>query len=254
MTPHRWAITILLIGLGSLFLLEGRMDVPIWAYISLIVAFLAVAIYGSSKVDSGYHLKVLTHGPRDRNEVALSFDDGPDPTVTPQVLDILSERGIRAVFFLIGEKVNAHPELVERMHREGHFIGNHSWSHAFFFDLLPTRAMVREIERTSKAIRSITGEPVRSFRPPYGVTNPMLRKAVKRSGLIPVGWDVGSMDSVKRGDKVFRRVLGKTRPGSILLFHDNDEKLVRILPEVLDRLEEKGFSFQSPDQLLQKEL
>ncbi len=254
MTPHHKATLTLILLLGGLLVLDGFYRVPWWLYLLPLFAFLLLAVIGSSRIDSGYHLPTLCHGSRDENRISLSFDDGPDPEVTPKVLDLLKEKGIRASFFVIGRKVQAHPELVERIHREGHFLGNHSWHHGFFFDLLPTRKLVEELDHTSRAIERITGSYPLAFRPPYGVTNPMLKRAVDRLGMLAVGWDVRSMDTTLSADRSAQRVMERLRPGSLLLFHDSDEKVVGILSQVLDRIAQKGYRWVSLEELLERDL
>lgn len=254
MTLHRWATVTLLAVLSILIVLDFSYALPWWGYAIPFLIYGTMATVGSAWVSSGYHMKTLCHGSRREKKVGLSFDDGPHPEVTPQVLEILNERGIKAAFFLIGEQVIAYPELVERIYREGHLIGNHSWSHAFIFDLFPSKRMAIELTRTSEHIASLTGYYPLAFRPPYGVTNPMLRKAVERVGLVPIGWDVRSFDTSKNEKRSLKRVLGRIRSGSLILLHDTDQKMVRILPRLLDGMEEKGYECVRPDRLLQKDL
>lgn len=252
MTPHGWSTTFFLVLLGGLFLTDlWWVGVPLWTYFLLLAIYLFVAVQGSIRIGSGYHLKALCHGSRDKAKVHLSFDDGPDPLVTPQVLDLLKENGVKASFFLIGKKVEAHPELVKRIREEGHMLGNHSWSHSFFFDLYSSTRMYRELEDASLAIERVTGERPYCFRPPYGVSNPMLRKAVKRSGLRVIGWDLRTFDTSRTPGKVMERVERKLRPGSIVLLHDTHPDLVRILPGILALLSEKGLEPADPHELLQ---
>ncbi len=253
MTPHRWTTMLLLAVLSLLLALDLAYEVPWWSYLLPLLVYLGITVIGSTYIDSGHHMEVHCHGARDRKQVGLSFDDGPHPEITPQVLDILQKRGVKAAFFLIGERVEAHPELVERIHREGHLIGNHSWGHGFFFDLLPVKRMTRELTRTSELIASITGVYPTAFRPPYGVTNPMLRKAVERSDAIPVGWDVRSFDTSKSEEASVERVLERVRPGSIILLHDTHQKVLGVLPRLLDGLQEEGHACVRIDQLLQKD-
>lgn len=252
MTPHgRTTIGFLSAAVLLLLLDLLRYPIPIWSYLLLGAVYLTIAAIGSARIDSNYHIPAVCNGPRDRDRIALSFDDGPDPRVTPALLDLLKERDIKASFFLIGKKVKEEPELVERIHREGHHIGNHSWSHSYFFDLFSAKKMARELEDCSEAIRSITGTRPSSFRPPYGVTNPMLRKAVQRSGLRTIGWDVRSLDVNSSEGKCRERILKKVRPGSVILLHDTEEMILKLLPGLIDTLTERGYELRPLEEVLQ---
>ncbi len=254
MTPHHWATLSFVVLLGTLFIVDLSYMVPWWGYGILLLLFGFLVVMGSARIDSGYHVPAYCHGPRNSDMVSLSFDDGPDPEVTPKVLDLLRERGVRASFFLIGEKVEAHPDVVARINREGQFLGGHSWDHSYVFDLYPTRWVLRGIRRCGERIASITGHYPRAFRPPYGVTNPMIRRAVDRSDSIVVGWDIRSFDTSLNARQSVQRVLKRVRGGSLILLHDTDENVVRILPELLKGIEDKGYRPVPLEELLQMDL
>lgn len=176
-------------------------------------------------------------------EVALTFDDGP-AAPTAAILDVLAKEKVPATFFLIGKNITGNEALVKRMANEGHTIGNHSFNHAVGFDWQSAGAMQLELEQTSAAIEAVTGKPVSLFRPPYGVTNPNLAKAVGRIGLRSIGWNLRSMDTVaKEESQLLRKLLRRTRPGSIILLHDRCEITARILPDLVAGLRKKGYTF-----------
>jgi peptidoglycan-N-acetylglucosamine deacetylase len=126
-------------------------------------------------------------------ELALTFDDGPNPAFTPQLLEILASHNVRATFFMLGSRAQAEPTLVRRIAAAGHLIGNHSWSHPNLA-LSSTSRIEQELCRTSQAIEQITGAPVRFFRPPFGARRPAVLRIAKRLGLTPVLWNAMTSD------------------------------------------------------------
>ena len=180
-----------------------------------------------------------------RGEVALTFDDGPDPDVTPRVLDLLDGAGARATFFAIGRRAEACPGLVAETVRRGHRVENHSHTHPHLFACYSWGALRREIERAQDAIAAAAGRPPRLFRAPAGLRNPLLDGVLHRTGLRLVSWTRRGFDAVG-GDPatVARRLLQGLAPGDILLLHDGstvrerggNPQVLEVLPRVLDAL------------------
>jgi peptidoglycan/xylan/chitin deacetylase (PgdA/CDA1 family) len=158
-----------------------------------------------------------------RNEVAITIDDGPDPDVTPKVLDLLDAHSVCATFFCVGCKVEAHPELCRDMIRRGHAVENHSASHRWHFSLLGLRAMERELEDAQRAVATTTGQQPLFFRAPAGLRNPLLEAALCRIGLKLASWTRRGFDT-RDGDAeaVLRRLLRGLGRGDILLVHDGN--------------------------------
>jgi peptidoglycan-N-acetylglucosamine deacetylase len=148
--------------------------------------------YAAMWPDSQLFGKTLT-APRKPGELALTFDDGPNPAWTPQLLDLLAEREVKATFFLVGSFAEAEPELVRRIAGSGHLIGNHSWSHP---NLAVTKAdrVTEELERTSAVLEQISGLKVRFFRPPFGGRRPFVLRTARRLGMEPVLWNAITTD------------------------------------------------------------
>lgn len=147
--------------------------------------------------------------PPRQNEIALTFDDGPNPAWTPRLLDILAGHDVRATFFLVGKFAEAEPALVRRIVAEGHAVGNHSWSHPNL--ALTAGAKVHEeLKRTSKTIEQIIGKRVRLFRPPYGARRPKVLQLAKAMGLTPVLWNAMTNDwEEPSSDAIAERLTGR---------------------------------------------
>ena len=186
-----------------------------------------------------------------RPRVALTFDDGPHPVYTAQVLDILGEHDIKATFFLVGRHVLKYPETAKRIEQEGHDIGNHTFTHK---DLLTAkrRILLSEVDKTDEAIYKITGVQTKLFRPPRGALGPACRRALVEKGYRIVLWTVSAADWSGISPKaIAARVLRYTKPGGIVLFHDSGALVrsegasrgntVKALAEVIEKLRAKGF-------------
>ena len=194
--------------------------------------------------------RCLTNGPRERPEIALTFDDGPQPPYTDRVLDVLERYGVRATFFCVGLNAAAHPEQLQRMREQGHAIANHTWSHPFLPEL--TRGeLCEQIERTSHAIAESGAAVPTLFRPPYGSRTPEVMAWLAASDPTVVLWDVEAADwSMPGTDAIARAVLEQTRPGSIILLHDaggDRSQTVGALPAIIEGLLERGFGFVHVD-------
>src|SRR5437660_5834362 len=187
----------------------------------------------------------------DEPYIALTFDDGPSATLTPKLLDILATHQIKATFFVIGENVAEHPEIVTRAAREGHEIGNHSWSHPNF-GKMSDDSVRSQVQRTDDAIKSATGSRRTLLRPPYGsITAREKRWIHDQFGYQIILWDVDPYDWKRPGPSVVRnRILKETQPGSIVLSHDIHPGTIEAMPSTFDALEAKGFRFVTVSELI----
>jgi peptidoglycan-N-acetylglucosamine deacetylase len=183
--------------------------------------------------------------------IAMTFDDGPSAALTPKLLDLLAARHIKATFFVIGENVAEHPEIVARAAREGHEIANHSWSHPNL-GKMSQEGVRSQLKRTDDAIKSAIGKSPTLLRPPYGsITEREKRWIHDEFGYDIILWDVDPLDWKRPGPAVVRnRILKETRPGSIVLSHDIHPGTVEAMPSTFDELEAKGFKFVTVSELL----
>ncbi|MBN1157769.1 MAG: polysaccharide deacetylase family protein [Bacteroidales bacterium] len=237
---------LLLVLLADIF-----RPVPVWIYGAIFLAAIAPFIYGSVSIGSGFYVKTLCYGDRQEKEIAVSFDDGPDGEITPAVLDLLLLHNIQAAFFCVGEKVAEHPDLVRRMHTEGHIVGNHSYSHHVFLDLFSGKRIQKELKRTENLICGVTGKRTKFFRPPYGVTNPAVAEAAKSLGYTVTGWSLKSRDTVINDEQaLLKRLKKKLKKGDVVLFHDRGSHLVSVLRSFIQYAADKNFRIVRIDQLL----
>jgi Predicted xylanase/chitin deacetylase len=173
-----------------------------------------------------------------RNEIALTIDDGPDPDVTPQVLDILDRYAAKASFFCIGEKAALYPELCREIVRRGHAVENHSQRHRHLFSLSGLRGFMRELQTAQITLSGITGQRPLFFRAPAGLRNPFLDPALTRLGLILASWSARGFDTrINDPERVKNSLLSKLHKGAILLLHDgNAARTVNGIPVILEVL------------------
>src|SRR5436190_10543605 len=183
--------------------------------------------------------------------IAMTFDDGPSAMLTQKLLDLLAAHHIKATFFVIGENVAEHPEIVARAAREGHEIGNHSWSHPNF-GKMSDESVRRQLWQTDDAIKNAIGKRPTIMRPPYGSITAREKHWIHDElGYQIILWDVDPNDWKRPGPAVVRnRILKQTRPGSIVLSHDIHPGTVEAMPSTFDELEAKGFKFVTVSELL----
>jgi peptidoglycan/xylan/chitin deacetylase (PgdA/CDA1 family) len=237
-------IFCLLAGLTALFYSH------LFVWLFLAVAYIAYITYGAAVISSGVFISARCHGNRNLKQVALTFDDGPDPGQTPDVLNLLKNAGVRASFFVIGRKVEKYPDILFRIHQDGHLIGNHSLTHDDFFPLKPVTEIRKELLDTRELIEKITGEPNLFFRPPFGVTNPLIAGALKGLNFRVIGWSIRSFDLKKRSpDVIVDRIVAKLKGGDIILLHDASTAILPVLSRLLTRLKLQGWEVVRFDKL-----
>lgn len=225
----------------------------LWWIVAAIGLFLSITAMGATFIRWNFFMNSINSVPlsfdqlrNNTKPIALTFDDGPQE-LTEQVLDILKAENIRATFFLIGKNIAEKAELVKRMHAEGHLIGNHSFNHGTNFDWQSAANMKADLQQCSDAIKNVTGSEPFVFRPPFGITNPNLAKAIKDLGLQSIGWNLRSYDTVaKDPQQLLKKIMDKVQINTILLLHDRCQITVDILPDLIKQLKDRGYNFVFP--------
>ena len=201
------------------------------------------AQYRGKAISSGKHNIAV-------KAVALTFDDGPSANITPQILALLKQHHAHATFFVMGQNVKQYPQLVRQAMAEGHVIGCHSYTHA----IRPSASVAqREMQQTRQLVRQTIGRDPVLFRPPYGDTKSNYTKIARQEKDAIILWSVSGADTATRDYKVVRdNVTEGINSGDIVLMHDSSGKAhtLKALPEILTRLEQRGFSFITVPQML----
>lgn len=222
-----------------------------WTLATLLGNHLLLLAFGVSPRSKllGPNLVTLPRQSRENGFVALTFDDGPDPHVTPLVLDLLDVHNAKASFFCIAQRAIAHPEIVQDIVRRGHSVENHSYRHSNAFALYLPASLTREIAEAQSVIESITGRTPQFFRAPMGLRSPLLDPVLARSALRFVSWTRRGLDSVSgRPATVLRRLTHRLAGGDVILLHDGscartrdgDPVVLVVLPLLLDQLVDHG--------------
>ena len=233
-------------------LLTGRFFFEIPGILFVLIAFLyiGIVVIGVFNIRWNFFLTSYNNGSNLKKAIAITFDDGPNAQYTPALLDFLASQNLRATFFCVGENILDNNQLLKRMINEGHIIGNHSYSHSTMFDFkLPSR-MIEEISTTNDKIFEMTGRIPRFFRPPFGITNPFVAKAVKMLKMESIGWSLRSLDTIKDKSKVISRIMRKVQPGDIILLHDRNEHTLSLVKEIVIWLKNNAYNIVSLDTLL----
>ncbi len=248
-TINAVALTVFL-----LLLMAGYFgNVPIWIYVLLIFLWFIVTAIGSFQMKWNYHFDSLHSNKNSpENWVAITFDDGPHPEFTPKVLKLLEAHNAKATFFLIGKNAENHPEIVKEILEKGHSIGNHSFSHSKQFGFFKKDKIVLELKQANAIVKKITGLEMKLFRPPFGVTNPNIKKALLQFPLNSIGWSKRSWDTTSLPQKtIINRITKNLQKGDIILLHDSSQKSVEVLEQLLLFLRTNHLQPVCVDQLLE---
>ncbi len=223
----------------------------------IVVGLAALAYYWAISPSSQVYGAITTHGPRQDKLVALTFDDGPNPPATNEILDVLAQYDVKATFFVVGANAAVAPDVVRTEVQDGHLVGNHSYEHRKRDALLePTYG---ELSKAETAIAKAAGVCPALFRPPNGFHTPWQLHAVASKGMRAVDWDVQPSDWENPSpDTIVKRVLDGVKPGSIVLLHDGSDTsqgvdrsaTLKALPGIIQGLRDEGYSFVRLDELL----
>ena len=249
MRPYRITSILFIIALIVLDMLYFSGLIAWWWIIVCIAAYVHVLVFAAIFIQWNFYTKSYNRG-SNKQLIALTFDDGP-AVETARILDILKAQGVQAAFFSIGKRASNDVEIVKRWHTEGHIVGNHSFNHGFNFDWLSTHKMVAEMNATNEVIKTAIGKIPKLFRPPYGVTNPNLARAIRKTRMHSIGWNVRSFDTkAKNPEALLNSILTKLKGGDIILLHDSMPITADILTDLITKARQKGYTFARLDKLL----
>ena len=193
------------------------------------------------------HLVLPEEKKTEKKRIALTFDDGPHPIYTPQMLELLKEEQVPATFFLLGENVELYGDVVKEIAKEGHLIGNHTYHHVQVTTLALDEAC-KEIQETSDLIEELTGTGTEYVRPPFGTWNEELEA---RLNMIPVMWSIDTKDwTTQNVDWIVRETVKHAEDHDIILMHDSYQSTVEAVKRVIEQLEAEGFEFVTVDEII----
>jgi len=245
---HVVAILALLLGA----LLIGFHNFALFALVA--VAFLIIVGLGVAFPQMSFFGKFICRGNNFKKCVALTFDDGLDANSTPQLLDLLKETKVEATFFCVGKKLATNSELSVRIVREGHLLQNHSYAHSPFTNFFSVARLRTELSLTQTAIQEATDVVPQFFRPPMGLSNPRIFRVAREFNLQVIGWSARGLDTISTDpEKIVARIERRLKPGGIILLHDGNIPVERLLATVkllLATLRERGYDVVRLDKML----
>lgn len=216
-----------------------------------ILLWIVITFIGVISLKSGIFGSSLTRKSRSKS-IFLTFDDGPDPVLTPKVLDILKDKDIKASFFLIACKAQKYPELVKRIVEEGHTIGSHDLTHPWWSNFRTTKSLRRDISESVKILESLSGQKINLYRPPVGLSNPQMHSVCRKLNLTITGWSRSARDGGNRFSEAIRHLSAiPLIPGEIVLLHDtapnlyNRGLLIAALETIISRINRERFTTES---------
>lgn len=247
------AFVAFLLGLGIVYFAPISAEVKLILAVAVIFSYTLFLFWASSNIRSDVYVRTFNRAPNQINKIALTFDDGPDEQ-TKEVLDLLKLWEVKATFFLIGMKIASHKGVVKRMVQDGHVIGNHSWMHSSLFPIQSSKRIRSSLVETRRAIEEVTGVPNHLFRPPYGVTNPLIKNALRGLDFKVIGWSVRSLDTKNEpAEVVFKRIQSKIKGGDIILLHDTSKNIIPLLKKLLPWLKSMNYELVTVDELMKNE-
>lgn len=239
-----WAYAGAGMTLGARSLVVG--PAPVWASSLALAGYALLGTLGVFWPERGMYGRLLWHGPA-KPELALTFDDGPSPLTTPLVLERLAATGVRATFFLVGRKAQAHPQLVRDIVAAGHEVALHGYEHDRLFSLRLGAHVARDIARTQDTLERAGAPRSKLFRPPVGFVSHFTVWGAHQAGVTLVGCSARALDGFRSAsvDKVARRLVRAVRPGALLAMHDAAERddytpaSIAALPRVLETIRQR---------------
>jgi peptidoglycan/xylan/chitin deacetylase (PgdA/CDA1 family) len=230
----------------------------LWVVALVLLAYMAVILAGVFFPRLGMYATVHCMAPSSERTLALTFDDGPHPHTTPAVLDILEQHEAVATFFVVGHKVDKHPEVVREIVARGHALGLHGYQHDRLIALKPPADVASDIEKTRDAVERACGVRPQTFRPPIGFISPRTAAGARRAQAPLIGWSARAYDGTGpvSPERVMRRIEPGLRAGAIVLLHDAAERddfrpgAVEALPRILEAIHRRGLTTATVERLL----
>jgi polysaccharide deacetylase family sporulation protein PdaB len=211
-------------------------------------------VYPGQRLNVPIQNEMIYMGDASKKRIALTFDDGPEDTYTPQILEILRQKGVKATFFVVGKMAKEYPEQLKQIHSEGHAIGNHTWDHSHLPELTDQQ-LNENIESTTAEIEKITGVKPDLFRPPFGEIEDRQAALLNKQGYRSIMWTADTKDwNGASAEEIVSSVKQNASPGVIVLQHnyhvEGDFETVKALPEIIDELHAQGYEFVTVPTLL----
>ncbi len=214
----------------------------ILAIFSICIGIILYFIYGLFNIQFNLFIPSINKIITSEKIVFLTFDDSPHPIHTPKILEILDANNVKATFFSIGKNISKYPEVFQQIVNNGHSIGNHSYCHNVRFTFRSAEKVLKELLLCDSKIHSFTDKPIKFFRPPFGITNPSIAKALKQTEYKSIGWSIRSFDTIlTKKNYLINRVINKLTPGAIILLHDSGKCTINALPEIIEQIKKRGY-------------
>jgi peptidoglycan/xylan/chitin deacetylase (PgdA/CDA1 family) len=233
-----------------LIIADLQIDIAWWWYFIALVFYLITCAIGAFFLSFELFLPVKCKGEVSDNCIAITFDDGPISGKTNRILEILARTNTPAAFFCIGSRIDKNESLLKAIDQGGHLVGNHTLHHKTTFGFLSGNTIFQELQDTDRKIEQVLQKKPRFFRPPFGVTNPMVAKAVSKGQYETIGWSIRSFDSIIHNAQKLLKRTENVKAGDIILFHDYSECTIEILPTLIETIRRKGFRIVRLDELL----
>ncbi len=235
---HRVISLIVLISVAILIAAKAEW----WIFLLLAVIYLLITFLGVVNLDFQYFTKSFTRNSAVREKkIAVTFDDGPTE-FTPDFLNLLEKYDQKATFFCIGKQVKKYPEITTQIIAKGHEIGNHSFSHSNSTGFFSFRKIEKDIADCDAAILETVQIKTDLYRPPFGITNPNIAKAIQSTGKKSIGWSIRSFDTaISDEKKILNRIIPNIKPGSVILLHDTSVKSLNVLEQILLFLQKENY-------------
>ena len=236
---HKIAIFLLLSGIVSTLFITEDPSIYLPIIFGLTVIFSAFLAIGVTTMKWNYFVKSVNRVKP--GKICFTFDDGPSEN-SLKILDVLDKHEVKATFFVIGENCLKHPEIVKKMVKSGHFIGNHSFSHQNSIGWSSTKSVVQEIEKCNLAIENTTGFKTNLYRPPFGITNPNISRSIASCNMVSIGWTIRTFDTqITDVEKLISKTQSRLNDdGHIVLMHDTCEQSIEALDNFINYCKVSG--------------